>query len=411
MKITNFSATTKSLSRSAVHALLITLFTLVVAPASMAGKPDGKGGGKGGSDGPPVEYEIHDLGMGNASGINDFGEVVGRNVYWVLDEMLPVSRNGVRAMRFTPGVGTEDLNSLGASWVDLDQPDAPVTDWVAVSAQDVNDLGQIVGVAENSVSLETGVFLFEPDASRFTIMPGVGPLQSYEYEDFVDINNFGVIAARNQALQIGDIFIYTPNGMGTYDTEIINTTGGGAIHLNDSGWLVGNTTDGIFQIEPVGGSYVAGANVYPLVEGSGSCALNNAATPSICSTKNGNNWKTSGPFKVTAGNTFADAAWFYQTNSGSGKDINDDGDVLILAGVDRLYYEDGSGTGPIYTLEELIAPDYIDVWESNALRRSDRFTNRDPITGFPIICVHLKDGFDSPAPWSAYLLVPRIPQQ
>ena len=423
---TEMRTTEKPMNRSNLflNALLIAVLVALLAPASQAGKPDGKGGGNGGGGGGgeedppaavPVEYELHMLGDGTAHAMNEFGVVVGRNVWDGGGIVIPGSLNGVRAMRYTPtanGPVVEDLNEVpNVSWEDLDQPGVAASDWIAVSASDINLFGQIVGVAENTRTLETGVFFFEPGSSpKFTVMPGTGPdPRSYQVGDTIHINNTGVIAAKNP----NSLVIYSPAPSSpSFNIEVVNVSVSRLRGLNDDGWLIGWNDLGGVQIEPdENGHYSAMVNLHPIVEGCRLWGINNASPASICGTKtDGNNWKSNGPFKMVAGGTFADAEWFYPTNVGSAKDINDDGDVVQSGGPSYLYYEGQSaGTGTHFVLDDLIAPEDSTFWAMYQMRHPTALTNRDSVAGFPSICYVLRTDYQSHDGVVA-LLIPRVPQ-
>jgi hypothetical protein len=383
-----------------LNTLLIAFLTTLIAPASLAGKPDGKGGGNGGGGGggeedppvaAPVEYELHIVGSGSVHAINEFEVMVGRNTDQVPQDMLPGSLNGVRAMKFTTA-GSVDLNTL-----------VPASDWILVSAQDINDLGYVAGVAENTVTLETAVFVLEPGVSpNLTILPGPEPGTIYRARKSVTINNSGVIAARN--ISTNSVTVYWPTAPGSYQYEVsgVETNlpiASATLDISDSGWLVGGNTQ--VDLLTAGVSFIEVGSI---------AAINDVAVPTICATKSdGNNWKSNGPFKTEVGTTFANADWFYPANSTGSADINDQEDVLISAGLDQLYHEGAEpGSGTVYTLDSLIATEDSSLWDSYSGLWPCAITNRDASTGFPTICVVLKNSGDSNG--SVAILIPRLPQ-
>jgi probable HAF family extracellular repeat protein len=133
----------------------------------------------------PVEYQltwIGDFGLGvtYAFGLNNVPVVVGRS--WTAD-------NDQRACRWSEATGIQDLNSLGAAWLDL-ETDEFVTGWKAITAHDINESNQIVGNARYT-DQSVRAFVFH-DSVGFFLLPTLG----FGSHNAYNISETGVVLGR-----------------------------------------------------------------------------------------------------------------------------------------------------------------------------------------------------------------------
>ena len=163
----------------------------------MVGPPGGNG-----TTTPPVYYDVWNLGEGRLLEGSENGTMVGRSI---------ISGRAYRFDLLNMSTGGVDLNSIpGALLIDLDVPNARVlissTDWIAVTATGINNLGEIVGMAQNGLGA-TRAYHFDAAENLFELLPGsiVAPNQNVGPK----INDWGVICTPDI---IENVVVFTPNG-------------------------------------------------------------------------------------------------------------------------------------------------------------------------------------------------------
>ncbi|MFA6217706.1 MAG: PEP-CTERM sorting domain-containing protein [Candidatus Omnitrophota bacterium] len=165
------------------------------------------------------EYEVVNLGSGNAYGINEFDQIVGsRNI-----------SGSERAVIWDVNMQVEDIGTLGGSWA---------------RALDINNLGQIVGTSQ--------------------IAGSSGLTHAFCWSSNVGIQDLGIQASWSNAYSINDsseivgdaymsypigyvrAFIKDNSGGSTQILGSLGDTRSGARNINSSGQVVGSSdgTDG-----------------------------------------------------------------------------------------------------------------------------------------------------------------------
>ena len=163
--------------------------------------------------------------------INDLGQVAGTS---------GTSMGVVRAFRWTPADGMEDLGTLGGA---------------SSSAVGINDLGEVAGVAQVT-SGSVHAFLWTARGG----MRDLGTLPGGTYSVATAVNAFGLVAGiADTSSEATDAFRWTPSG-GMQDLGPVGEYGSvtainalGQVAGNISGFVGGNAYGGAFRWTAVGG--------------------------------------------------------------------------------------------------------------------------------------------------------------
>ena len=368
--------------------LLAISFTLQVA---RAGKPQPP------PPVPPVYYNIVQLGPGAAFDMNDDGILVGN-----------LDVDGVRrAFQFDVLNGATDLNEIpGATLVDLDGPiGSPVflseTDWIAARALGINNWGEIVGKAQNSIG---DVRVFHLSGNVFQLLPGL--VAGITEGGRVDINDLGTICIADLN---NSVDVYIPNEFGIYDAapyKIDLPISASIARINNFGVIV--ATNNLFQDEATSIMIEPGPGETGYIDVSTttfqSCALRHISDYWMCGVRAKVGKINGGPIRVSIATSSVEA--LTKTNypwSAGASDVNNDGDVVSSAM--QTLYKDGIS----YSLDDLIAPEDRDIWNGYDYGPTPQGISErlDLDTPFPLIHVSA-NGVSGVYP-ELLLLVPRTP--
>ena len=347
-------------------ALLLGLSTTV--PVAHAGKPVPP---------PPVYYDVLDLGEGSPHEMNDAGIMVGHS-----------HLNG-HAYRFDWLTGRVDLND-GATWVDLEVGNLSPTGWTAVDATDINNLGEIVGYAQNTLG-ETRAYYFD-GRSSFKLLPGPAFTGS---RVTLKINDGGTICAAEGYANVM-VFSLILNTYARVDIPLSIVAG--VVDINNDGVIVATNN----AQDPTSVRFVLGVSGYTTFP---HCALRHMSDTYICGVRAASGKVKGGPIRLPVNGMLSAVQPLTSTNypmSAWAGGVNNAGDVVINALL--VLYKDGVSL----KINDLIAPESRAFWFAHDFMWPSGISNRIAISateGYGLIGFQGVSGGIS----SAILLLPRKP--
>lgn len=250
------------------------------------------------------------------------------------------------------------------------------TDWIAVQANGINLLGEIVGIAQNSIGT-TRAFHYDPNTKLIKLLPG--PISTSSSYFGPKINDLGVICTTDAGFGVA---VYTPNGASYFREDL--AVPANQVVINNSngviaGWYNSSSTHTAFRIVPNLGVYTSATiSQFP---GHRFIGISDAW---ICGDRDPSGNKKRGANRLPEYGFTSDVQ-FLQEN-GWAADVNvkpvgetGGGDVLIsLTGV--LYRNEVQ-----LTISNLIDPVDKALWDANPNRVYRSISNRDSTTGFGLI--------------------------
>ena len=280
---------------------------------------------------PPVYYDVVDLGEGTPHEMNDAGIMVGHSHF------------NDHAYRFDLLTGRVDLN-VGATWVDLRDSSNP-TDWIAVDATGINNSGEIVGYAQNTLG-ETRAYYFD-GISSFRLLPGPAFTGS---QVTLKINDLGTICAADGN---ASVIVYSPDL--TTHAIVVTPIVAAVVDINNDGVVIATNN----AQDPTSVRFVLGVSGFTTFP---HCALRHMSDEYICGVRAASGKVKGGPIRLAVNGTLSAVQPLTSTNypmSAWAGGVNNNGDVVINATL--VLYKDGVSL----RINDLIAPSSRTFWAAH----------------------------------------------